>query len=72
MKGRDIWMDKLLVRQVSALVEEVARVTGTDTDDFFRNQAHLYRFLAANCEIKAKMSDACEAMAIEAADGGAA
>ena len=68
----EIWLDKLLARQVSALVEEVARVTGADADDFFRNQAHLYRFLAANCEIKAKMSDACATMAIEAADGGAA
>ena len=68
----EVWMDKLLVRQVSALIDEVARVTSAEADDFFRNQAHLYRFLAANCEIKAKMSDACATMAIEAADGGAA
>jgi hypothetical protein len=62
---RDISMDKLLVRQVSALVDEVANATSDNNVDHFRNQAHLYRFLAANCEEKAKMSDAFAAKAAE-------
>jgi hypothetical protein len=71
---RGISMDELLVRQVSALVDEVANTTSDNDVDHFRNQAHLYRFLAANCVQKAQISDAFAARAEKkaAAEAGAA
>jgi hypothetical protein len=59
----EIRLDELLVRQVEALIETVARNTSGDDLDRFRNRAHLYRFIAAECTAMAKVSSAYVAMA---------
>ena len=60
---RDIELDELLIRQVSALVSETADVAGGD--DPLSVEAHLYRTLAINCQEKAALAVSFAAFAKE-------